>query len=178
MADTKRSHVAYKIMTALPKFGLWATSARDFETPYGRVGFRQAAILWQLRSGRFAREGTSPTKLAESFLVQPSVITGALAKLEANGLITRTVSALDARQSLIKITEKGRQLSEHVEGFYLTEIGDLIKDLDENQFEELERSLETLDRIGDQLLRRRVEKLTRRGMSNTKRNLSGVRSTD
>jgi DNA-binding MarR family transcriptional regulator len=169
MTDSSRSQLAQQIIASLPKFGHWATSFRDFDTPYGRIGYRQAGILWVLRHGIIAPEEVSPTKLAEFFLVQPSVMTGALAKLEASGLITRTVDPTDARTHRIAITEKGRLLSTHVEAFFQREVCDVLEGLDATEIEALRRCVERLDAIADTLLRRRVEKLTRRGLPGTKR---------
>ena len=85
-------------------------------------------------------------------MVQPSVITGALAKLETAGLITRTVDPKDSRVNRIAITERGLQLSEHVEAFFENEVYDSLEGLDESELADLRRSIETLDRIADVLL--------------------------
>lgn len=162
MDDPSRSRLAKRIVASLPKFGHWVTSFRDFDTPYGSVGYRQAQILWILRHELIPPEEVSPTKLAAHFLVQPSVVTGALAKLEAAGLVTRTADQKDSRVARIAITKNGRLLSKHVETFFEHEVEDSLEELDDAQIADLLRAVETLDRIADALLRRRVEKLTRR----------------
>jgi DNA-binding MarR family transcriptional regulator len=159
-----RAALAKLIVASLPKFGHWTISFRDFETPYGRVGYRQAGILWVLRYELIPPAEVTPLRLAEYFLVQPSVITGALAKLEAAGLISRTVDPQDSRCHRIAITEKGRLLSAYVETFFVNEVCETLEGLDVRDLAGLKRSVEVLDRIADTLLRRRVEKLTRRGL--------------
>lgn len=162
LADPVRFQLAQRVVASLPKFGHWAESFRDFDTPFGRVGYRQAAILWILRYELIPPAEVSPSRLAEHFMVQPSVITGALARLEAAELITRTADPRDSRSYRIAITERGRLLSEHVEAFFNNEVFDCLAGLDGDLLAEMRRSVETLDRIADVLLQRRVEKLTRR----------------
>lgn len=164
MTDSARSQLAWQVVAYLPKFGHWAASFRDFDTPYGRVGYRQAGILWVLRYELVPAEEVSPIRLAAYFMVQPSVITGALAKLEAAGLVARTADPKDSRIARIAITEKGRLLSEYVEAFFEDEVRASLEGLDGEELAELQRSVETLGRLADVLLRRRVEKLTRRGL--------------
>ena len=127
-----------------------------------RWGIGRAGILWVLRHELIPSAEVSPTRLADHFLVQPSVITGALAKLEAAGLITRAVDPGDSRVFRIAITKRGRLLSEHVESFFEDEVFDSLAGLDEGELAALRQSVETLDRISDVLLQRRVKKLTRR----------------
>ncbi len=164
VAGDFREELAKLIVASLPKFGHWTISFRDFETPYGRVGYRQAGILWVLRYELIPPAEVTPLRLAEHFLVQPSVITGALAKLEAAGLISRTIDPQDSRCHRIAITEKGRLLSAYVEAFFVSEVCDTLEGFDDCKLADLRRRVEALDRIADTLLRRRVEKLTRRGL--------------
>lgn len=159
MTEQIRAELAQRIASSLPKFGLWASSFRETDTPYGRVGPRQAGILWVLRYELIPANDVSPSKLASYFQVQPSVMTGALAKLEAAGFVTRTVDPDDSRITRVAITDQGRQVIEYVEEFYDNEILEGLVDLDDWQIEELSRSVELLTRLVDELLNRRLSRL-------------------
>jgi len=162
--NADRSHLARQMLATLPMFGNWAISFRDFDTPYGHVGYRQASILWILHHDSPTADQT-PFRLAERFMVQPSVITGALAKLEAAGFITRSADPDDSRIARIAITENGRLVSEYVEAFFANDIYECLGEIDEEEVVALQQSIDALDRIGKSLLARRVQKLTRRGRS-------------
>ena len=158
MTDPDRAGLAKLIVASLPKFGTWAYSFRDFETPYGKVGFRQLAILWILRYELVPPDELSPSRLAAIPNVQARVITRALAKLEASGFITRTVDARDSRVFRLAITEKGRHVSELVEQLYDDEVIESMAWLSDDQVAELRRSVELLDRIANDLERKSLRR--------------------
>lgn len=139
------------MVTTLPKYGTWATGFRDFDTPYGKVGFRQLSVLWAIRYNLLPANDISPGRLAALHGVQPSVMTRALAKLESNGFIIRAVDPEDGRRTRIDITRKGRHVSEHVEGLYIADMVDSMTSLDDNRIEELRDAVQTLGRIVDDL---------------------------
>lgn len=161
MPDTARADLARQMMRTLPAFGNWANSFRDFETPYGKVGFRQLAILWILRHGLIPEEDISPSRLATYHRVQPSVVTRALDKLEAGGFIVRSVHPADGRRFRITMTAKGREVSEFVERLYVEDMIDSMAFLDDAGIDDLQRNVSTLARIVDDLERRRLERGTR-----------------
>lgn len=139
------------MLVVLPRYGLWANGFREVDTPHGRVGYRQFTVLWMLRHDAFAPNQVTATRLAEFFDVQPSVMTRALAKLEAGGFIEREVDAADRRRVSIAITDKGRRLSEYVQEVITKDIIESIVSLDNAQVVELERNIDVLDRIVDDL---------------------------
>ena len=151
MADDLRRHVAYQMLVNLPRFGRWATTARDFETPVGQVGYRQLEVLWHLRFGLIPGEVT-PKRLAEFFAVQPSVMTRVLARLEAHGLVERAPTPGDRRSVHICITDLGTEISQFVERIFIDELLASMAFLDDADLPDLERSLETLDRIATGLV--------------------------
>jgi len=95
MIVSERAALVLRMVSTLPGYGSWADSFRDFDTPYGNVGYRQLSILWALRYRLIPDDEFSPTRLAAFFRVQPSVATRSLAKLEAVGFISRAVDASD-----------------------------------------------------------------------------------
>lgn len=151
MTDADRKRLASRMLVVLPRYGLWANGFREVGTPYGRVGYRQFTVLWLLRHDTFAPNQVTATRLAEFFDVQPSVMTRALAKLESAGFIQREVDTADRRRVSIDITDKGRRVSEYVQEVITADIIDSVASLDSAQVTELERNVELLDRIVDDL---------------------------
>ena len=164
MTHPLRAELARRMITTLPRFGSWANSIREFQTPYGTVGFRQAAILWVIRHGLLPEDELTPTRLAAFFRVQPSAITRALARLEASGLIERTVDPADSRSVRISITGKGRQISEYVEALFVDDILDSLSVLGDEEVACLRRCLGLLAAIATDLERKRAERTHQRGM--------------
>jgi DNA-binding MarR family transcriptional regulator len=139
------------MVVVLPKYGLWANGFREVATPHGRVGYRQFTVLWMLRFEVIEPEEISATRLAAFFDVQPSVMTRALAKLEMAELIRRTVDLDDRRRARIEITDKGREVSEYVQNVITQDLLASMSFLSNDQVAELERNVELLDQIADDL---------------------------
>ena len=75
---------------------------------YG-LDFAGFDVLATLRRSDSPNEMT-PTQLARSMLVTAGAVTQRLARLEADGLITRTHSTTDRRVISVALTAQGRQL--------------------------------------------------------------------
>jgi DNA-binding MarR family transcriptional regulator len=151
MTDADRRRLASRMVVVLPKYGLWANGFREVTTPHGRVGYRQFTVLWMLRFEVIEPVEVSATRLAAFFDVQPSVMTRALAKLEMAELISRTVDVDDRRRSRIEITDKGREVSEYVQNVITHDLLASMSFLSNEQVTELERNVELLDQIADDL---------------------------
>lgn len=152
MVDDQRLELARRIIVTLPKFGTWANAIRDFETPYGKLGFRQLAILWAIRHNLIPDDELSPTTLAHQQEVRPSVITRALSRLEEGGFLERTMHAHDRRRINLTLTPKGMDVSVYVEKLYLDEILAAMGDPSTEQVARLLASISTLDAIAERLL--------------------------
>lgn len=161
MFEDDRSELARKIVSTLPRYGRWARGFRDFDTPFGKLGYRQLAILWAIRYRLIPEDEVSPTRLAQLHEVQPSVVTRSLAKLEAGGFVERSVRPADARSHHIRITERGRQASEFVERLYVDDLVDSMGFLKDEHIDELQTSVETLGRIVEDLERKRTNRSSR-----------------
>ncbi|HWV36395.1 MAG TPA: MarR family transcriptional regulator [Thermomicrobiales bacterium] len=157
MGEESRTALAMNMLTSLPKFGAWASGVREFKTPHGKIGFRQLAILWFLRYETAPDESVSPSQIAAYNAVQPSVITRALAKLEASGLIERTIDPVDHRRFRITMTPKGMDVSIYVEKLYMDDLLASMAHLDESQIRELDRNVAILDAISDDLQDRQAK---------------------
>lgn len=145
------------MVNILPAFGHWASGIRDFQTPFGRLGSRQVAILWLLRHNIIPPDRLSPTRIADFHHVQPSVVTRALAKLEEGGFVERSLDEIDRRRTHLELTDKGRQASEYVEELYIHEMLAGMQDLEDEQIANLERSMEALSQVAAVLEERGIE---------------------
>lgn len=161
MIEDERSDLARQIVGILPRYGRWARGFRDFETPFGKVSYRQLAILWMIRQQLIPEDQVSPTRIAQLYEVQPSVVTRALAKLESGGFIERMVRPEDGRSYHIRMTERGRDVSEFVERLYVADIVDSLAFLGDCQIGELRGSVETLGSVVEDLERKRTSRSSR-----------------
>lgn len=139
--------LATRMVHSLPGWGLWAIDVRDFQTPYGSIGFRQASILWVLRNEAIGDEERTPTGIAKHFGVQNSAITRAVDKLEQGGYLLREVAFEDRRRHYLVLTQKGADISEWIERLYTAPLQEALDDLTEEEHAALGAQLEVLDRI-------------------------------
>lgn len=131
----------------LPGWGLWAIDVRDFQTPYGSIGFRQASILWVLRNRAIADEERTPTGIAKHFGVQNSAITRAVDKLEQGGYLLREVAFEDRRRHYLVLTQKGADISEWIERLYTAPLQEALDELSAEEHTALGTQLEVLHTI-------------------------------
>lgn len=131
----------------LPGWGLWAIDVRDFETPYGRIGFRQASILWVLRSRAIVDEDRTPTGIAKHFGVQNSAITRAVDKLEQGGYVLREIAFEDRRRHYLVLTQKGADISEFIERLYTAPLQEELEEMTNEELATLNDQVEVLYRI-------------------------------
>ena len=115
MTDHDRTELAKLMVATLPKFGTWANTIKAFKTPFGTIGYRQAAILWAIRYCLIPENEVSPSRLATLHHVRPSAITHALARLEEARFIVHNIDPRDGRRFRISITDAGRQISEYID---------------------------------------------------------------
>lgn len=124
-ADGRRE-LAGRMVRVLPAFGQWALAVRDFQTPHGKIGLRQATVLYELRLRMIGDGPTTPSAMAEHYGVQPSVITRVLTRLEAGGFITRHPDPTDGRSQRVAITDAGVEISVHIEGLFVASMLDSL----------------------------------------------------
>lgn len=92
--------------------------------------------LTALRRSGAAYELTA-SDLAERCMRPSSTLTTRIARLEAQGLISRTVHPDDARSTLIRLTPAGNALIEKVGPLYLAKETELLQQMDPGQATEL-----------------------------------------
>lgn len=149
--DTRRGRLAQLMVLVLPNFGRWASTMRDFETPYGKAGIRQLEVLYMLRHDLLDESQHTATALAAHFEIQRSVVTRLLAKLEGSGFIVREPDPRDGRAWKISITETGKLISDYVEQKYFEEMKTALGVIDQADVEHLERSLDILMSVSTKL---------------------------
>ena len=149
--EQSRLSLAFTILTSLPRFGRWAEGVREFDTPYGTIGYRQAAILWLLRYELLPPDEMTPTCFAQFHRVQPSVVTRALAKLEHGGFVERAIDPHDTRVSRISITPTGMAISIYIEQLYLEDLRSALEPVSDQEIANLQQSVVTLNQIADRL---------------------------
>ena len=81
----------------------------DVVKPFG-LSYARYEVLMLLS---FSRRGQLPlTRIGQRLQVHPASVTGAVAKLEAQGLLVREPHPDDRRAVLARITEQGRRIAE------------------------------------------------------------------
>lgn len=86
----------------------------------------------------------APGQLATSLLVTTGAITKRLDRLEARGLVRRTVSGADGRGRLVSLTPPGVVLTDELIAAHLTNEARLLSALDDSQRDQLATLLERL----------------------------------
>lgn len=162
MSDRDRFELAQRMVATLPKFGTWATTFTVFKSPFGKVGYRQAAILWAIRYHLNPENEVTPSRLASLHHVQPSAITRALARLEEGEFIRRSADPVDGRGYRITMTHKGRQVSEFIEQLFNEDMRESLSSVTDEQVIQLRGCVEILDQIVDDLERKRSHRSARR----------------
>lgn len=149
MSNSQNSsrELASRMVHTLPGWGLWAIDVRDFQTPYGSIGFRQASILWVLRTQVISEEERTPTGIAKHFGVQNSAITRAVDKLEQGGYLLREVAFEDRRRHYLVLTQKGADISEWIERLFTAPLQEVLEEMSEEEHTALKQQLDVLQRI-------------------------------
>lgn len=164
--EQSRLALAHSMLNSLPKFGHWAESVREFDTPYGTIGYRQASILWVIRFELLPPDEMTPTGFATFHRIQPSVVTRALAKLELGRFIERAIDPDDTRVSRISITPLGTRISVYIEQLYIDDLLTALAPVSDCEIADLQQSVEKLNVIAERLDLLRLSR-TRRALPET-----------
>lgn len=149
--DDARWQLAERMVTTLPAFGNWATRMRDFETPLGKIGYRQAEALYLLRMKLLGPIAVSPSSMAHTFGVRPSAMTRVLNRLEDHGYIARRQDPLDRRGQTLHITKEGEAISILVERMVIERMVAAIRDVPSGRLPALANHIELLHQIATKL---------------------------
>ncbi|MEO3788167.1 helix-turn-helix domain-containing GNAT family N-acetyltransferase [Actinocorallia sp. B10E7] len=92
------------------------------DSPYSLT---EARLLFEL-----ARGGESATLgLREALGLDPGYLSRLLARLEADGLVTRSRSGTDLRRQLVRLTERGREVFTELDGRSAAQVEGLLENL-------------------------------------------------
>jgi DNA-binding MarR family transcriptional regulator len=155
------------VSTVRPKESLFRDLLRTFglvervmQAHFARFGISGAqwGILRHLhRAEAEELPGLRLTDLSDRLLIRPPSVTGAVDRLERAGLVQRHGSPADLRAKQVGLTDKGRQLVEHVLTFHAAQIDAVLAGLNPVEQTELHR---LLGRLGQHL-----EKLVEQGVA-------------
>lgn len=109
-----------------------------------RIGLHpgQEAVLKALAEA----DGQSMSELAAALSVQPPTVTKMIARLGAQGLVTRQVSASDGRLARVFLTETGRDRVAAVDTVWKRVEKEALAGLDDKDRKRLRRLLKTIER--------------------------------
>lgn len=124
---------------------------RDFDTPLGKIGYRQAEALYYLRTNLFGPGPVSPSVMARTFSVHPSALTRVLNRLEEHGYIERHQDPVDRRGQTIHITPAGEAISILVERMVIERMAEALSTIPSSQLPALADQVEVLHEIAVRL---------------------------
>jgi DNA-binding MarR family transcriptional regulator len=87
------------------------------------ISFPQWAVLHNLyEAGQDHAPGLRLTDLADRLLVRPPSVTGAVDRLQRDGLVARAASPGDRRVTRVRLTGRGRRLVQKVQATHLAHL--------------------------------------------------------
>lgn len=147
VASTTNQELAARMVQTLPSWGVWAVDVRDFKTPFGSIGFRQASILWVLRYRKVPDVERTPTGIAKYFGIQNSAITRAVDKLEQGGFVVREIAFEDRRRHYLVPTQKGEDISMWIEQLFTEPLRSVLDELTSDEIAALDTQVDKLFEI-------------------------------
>lgn len=147
VASTTNQELAARMVQTLPGWGVWAVDVRDFKTPFGSIGFRQASILWVLRYRKVPDVERTPTGIAKYFGIQNSAITRAVDKLEQGGFVVREIAFEDRRRHYLVPTQKGEDISMWIEQLFTEPLRSVLDELTSDEIAALDTQVDKLFEI-------------------------------
>lgn len=138
MAFNHRKSVTYRLAQA-------AKAQRTRSASHlGRVGLHpgQDAVLKALAEC----DGQTMGELAHSLSVQPPTVTKMIARLGAQGLVSRRASERDGRLARVYLTEEGRQRVGEVDRLWKRLEKEALNGLDDKERKRLRKLLRTIEK--------------------------------
>lgn len=103
----------------------------------------ESRILYELAQ----RESTTAAMLGRDLGLDPGYLSRTLKKLEGRGIVARTLSDLDRRESNLALTEAGRADFATLDAASANEVAGLLMELDDGERTELIRAMRTIRRL-------------------------------
>ena len=148
MAPTAARPAEMAFRELIRLYGLLERVMQPYFARFGISG-SQWGILRTL--DRAEREGLTAlrlTDLSDRLLIRPPSVTGAIDRMERDGLVVRDASATDLRSKNIRLTDQGRRLIEQVLSGHREQIKRVLAALTAAQQSQLQS---LLDQLGDHL---------------------------
>ena len=112
-----------------------------------RISGSQWGILRALqRAGDEGQPEPRVTELGQRLLIRPASVTGAVDRLERQGLVQRSASKEDQRVRRVRLTSQGRKLVARVLKGHAAQIESLFTGLTARELDDLAASLQRLER--------------------------------
>jgi DNA-binding MarR family transcriptional regulator/GNAT superfamily N-acetyltransferase len=103
----------------------------------------QVRILYELTN----RQESSATELCDALGLDPGYLSRILSRFEKNGLLEKKESAKDARQTLLALTKKGRQVFEPLNARSDEQVRSILSTLSPAKQDDLLHSMQTLESV-------------------------------
>ena len=102
-------------------------------------------VLYELRH----RERTTASALVEELALDPAYLSRMLRELETKGLLVRTRSRDDRRQTILRLSAKGKRVFDTIDKRQESAVAEMIRPLKSNARREVVVSMERIERLLD-----------------------------
>jgi DNA-binding MarR family transcriptional regulator/GNAT superfamily N-acetyltransferase len=109
----------------------------------GPFSLTQARVLYELAH----RERPTATLIRNNLELDPGYLSRMLSSFQKRGLVKKTPSKEDGRQSLLALTDKGRQQFAPLEARTVEQVADMLEKLSENQQKQLTAAIYTIEKL-------------------------------
>ena len=113
----------------------WPTTWLNGKLPLGAT-----RVLLVIEAGR----ATTPGSVADVLGVGRTTVTGLLDRLEADGLLTRSIDPNDKRSFVLRLTDKGREVARQVEDVRRRQVARALAKMNEAELAALYTGLSAL----------------------------------
>jgi DNA-binding MarR family transcriptional regulator len=113
----------------------WPTTWLNGKLPLGAT-----RVLLVIEAGR----ATTPGSVADVLGVGRTTVTGLLDRLEADGLLTRSIDPNDKRSFVLQLTDKGREVARQVENVRRVQVAQALAKMGQTELVALHTGLSAL----------------------------------
>jgi len=140
------SRPAEKTLRLIPRLTRWAQTRVVNEEGGGELSLRQLSALQMIEG-----ESTTLGDVARRLMVTPAVVTGLIDRLEKRDYVRRVASSGDRRRVNLALTEAGKNAAKRAELRLIDEVGGKMANFSAEELKTLERGLDLLDRVVQEL---------------------------
>jgi DNA-binding MarR family transcriptional regulator/N-acetylglutamate synthase-like GNAT family acetyltransferase len=112
---------------------------------HSRYSLTEARVLFELAN----REDLTPSDLSRELGLDPGYLSRTLARLEEQGLVTRSRSELDGRRRILSLTPAGEDAFALLDGRSREEVTEMLSELSEGNQRRLLEAMRTIEEILD-----------------------------